>query len=117
MAKKPQHGGFTFKWEFGPASIITFIGIIIQAGVFIWGASALYSGLTNKIEIQSTKIDTVEKGSAERFTAVRDAIKDNRAVQTAQAERVTKIETSVGFISSVVQRLEARLAGRHYSRA
>jgi aerobic-type carbon monoxide dehydrogenase small subunit (CoxS/CutS family) len=112
MAKKPQSSGVSFKWEFGPASIITFAGIIIQAAVFIWGASALYSGLTNKIEMQGNKIETVEKGSAERFNAVRDAIKETHTVQTAQADRVTKIEASVGFISSVVQRLETRLDGK-----
>lgn len=101
------------KWnlEFGPASVIAALGTIVQLIAVIWVASSIYSGITSKIETQGAKIDRVATGSKDRFEKVNSALDKYQTEQKAAGERMTKVETTLGFIGNVVQRLEVRLDG------
>lgn len=100
-----------FNWEIGPASILTVLGVLVQAGIVVWVMSSTYTGLSNKIESQSDKIERVAKGSRERFEKVNGSLDRYQLEQRAVGDRVTKVETSVGFIGNVLQRLETKMDG------
>ena len=97
--------------EVGLASILTVLGAFVQIGIVIWVMSSNYTGVTNKIEAQGAKIDRVATGSRERFEKVNTALDKYQTEQKAAGERMTKVETTLGFIGNVVQRLEVRMDG------
>ena len=100
-----------WSWEFGPASILTIVGVLVQAGVVIWAASSIYTGLTKQVEAQSVKIEQVEKGSHARFSTVQNAIEKSNTLATQQDSRLTKLETAITYIGSQISGVEKRLDG------
>ena len=102
-----------FEWDakIGPATIAAIIGAIAVVAVDIWTASANYRGLTDKIEDQGSKIEQVARGSDRRFETVRNALTQAQTNQTQTADRVSRLETALSYISSQVQRVEAKLNG------
>jgi hypothetical protein len=99
------------KWnlEFGPASVIGFFSMLIQIGVVVWVASSVYTGLTNKIEAQGTKIEQVEKGSDKRFETVYGALKESKSNQVDAISRVSSLETAIRYIGTQIERVQAKL--------
>lgn len=102
------------QWEtkVGPASIIGALGIIIQVIVVIWVGATIYTKTTDKIEAQSAKIDEVAKGSDRRFQTVRNSMASALTTQAATADRVSRVETAVGFIKDQVQQLVSKVDGK-----
>jgi hypothetical protein len=99
------------QWEnkIGMASVIGAGGILIQAVVVIWATASIYTGITNKIEHQGEKIDLIEKGSDKRFEVIRDGIKTAQAHEAVIDNRLTVMETTVGFIKDSVQKIESKI--------
>ena len=88
-----------FQWDpkIGPASIIGVVGslgILVTVGI-AWGSLSVRVDSINEI-----------KASVEQMN--RHAVNRDQKV-AEQAERVGKIETSVGFIVPALARIEAKL--------
>ena len=87
------------QWDpkIGPATIVGLLGSfgILIAGGIAWGS------LTAKVESVSEVKATVEQMN-------RHAVNRDQKV-AEQAERIGKIETSVGFIVPALTRIEAKL--------
>lgn len=99
------------QWEnkIGMASVIGAAGIVVQFVVVIYAATSIYNGITNKIEHQGEKIELIEKGSDKRFEVVREGIKTAQAHEAAIDNRLTVMETTVGFIKDSVQKIESKI--------
>lgn len=97
-----------YSWDFkvGPAAVLTFISMVVQVVVVVWVGSSIYTGLTNKVDYQSSKIADVEKGSDKRFETVVSSIKDARTKQDETIQRVTKLEAALTFIGESIHRVE-----------
>lgn len=97
------------KWnfEFGPASIIAVVAFLAQVGLGIWGASAMYSGILSRLDVQGVEIKQGAESSNKRFETVHTAIADTKAVQQAADVRMTRVETSLTYISSQLGTLTA----------
>jgi len=101
------------EWDtkIGPASIVGAVGIIIQAVVVVWVGSSVYTKTVDKIDAQSLKIDEVEKGSNKRFELVHSAIDKSQSGLSAQNDRMTRVESAIGFIGDQMKWVVTRLDG------
>lgn len=97
--------------EVGLGTISAIVGALAQIAIVIWVMSSNYTGLSNKIEAQGSKIDRVATGSKDRFEKVNSALDKYQVQQNTANDRMTKVETTLGFIGNVVQRLEVRMDG------
>ncbi len=85
----------------GPASIVSLVGalaVLVSIGI-VWGTA------TTRLDATAIK---AEEAKAAAVKVAEDSGKRDQRV-AAQAERLGKIETSVGFIVPALQRIESKL--------
>lgn len=99
------------QWEtkFGPATIAAILGALGVAGTNIWIASSNYRGLSDKLDQVSSRTEEVAKGSDTRFQTVYQSLGKTRDSQQVADQRLSRVETAIAYISSQVQRVEAKL--------
>lgn len=114
MAKKSNARPPVIQWEgkIGPATIMTVIAMIVQLVVFIWVGSSYVTSNANKVDSLGTKIEEYKKGSDERFTTVRGAIKDSRDAQATLTTKLTSVETTLSFLGQQFQYIQSRIDGK-----
>ena len=110
------------EWDgkLGPASVIGGLGILVQAGVIVWTISAFKTNVDNhfaqvdtKFSEQTQHVEKIAEGSNKRFETVHTALAAAQSNQAVLAERSSKIETAVGYITTQMQQLVNRLDGNH----
>lgn len=103
------------EWEgkIGPAAVLTVVGMVVQAAVVVWVGATIYTKTIDKIEAQGSKIEEVDKGSTDRFQAVYTSLAKTRDAQQVADQRLSRVETAISYISSQVQRVEAKLDGNN----
>jgi negative regulator of sigma E activity len=95
----------------GPATVAAILSAAGVIGVNLWTASSNYRGLADKLEEQGAKIEQVAKGSDTRFQTVYNSLGKTRDSQQLADQRLGRVETAISYISSQVQRVEAKLDG------
>lgn len=105
MSKSPKPKRFEWEPKVGPASILA----IVQLLVLIAGGGVLYGVLTTKQDVNTTNtLDLKQSFVQFQKDQQKESTKRDEKLAT-QNDRITKIETSVGFIDQTVQRIESAL--------
>lgn len=100
-----------FDSTIGPAAVVAVIGTAGIIATNIWIASSNYRGLSDKLDQVSSRTEDVAKGSDTRFQTVYQSLAKTRDAQTLADQRLSRVETAIVYISSQVQRVEAKLDG------
>jgi len=103
--------GIQWDGRIGMAAVLGVIGPIVTTVTVIWVASGVYTKIIDKIDAQGSKIEEVAKGSDTRFQSVYSAFSNTRDAQQQADQRLSRVETAISYISSQVQRVEAKLDG------
>lgn len=102
----------SWKWEFGPASVLAVLAAIAQVIVFVWVMSSNYTSLAGGQSHLTEKVETYKKASDERFDTVRTAIKDSHATTAAISNDVSGMKATLNFLGVQVQRVEDKVNGK-----